>query len=36
MNEVAALREKYKLHNRQIRMFTPVRPGGGTSGHDAR
>ncbi len=28
MDEAAALREKYKLNNRQIRMFTPARPGG--------
>lgn len=28
MQEAAALREKYGLGNRQVRMFTPITPGG--------
>ena len=28
MTEAAALREKYGLGNRQVRMFTPITPGG--------
>ena len=38
MTEASALREKYNLGNRQIRMFNPVTPGGagGQGGAPAR